>query len=151
MNKEKSVLYDIKNFKKINEDKTDKEEIYLNEKIRIKNINYSESKIYHSFFEEEILTFNESIFCAMKKKDGTYLLGGYKNHIYQLYFDKYGFPEIISGVDTGYGYYEDDMKGECMYSHDDSRYYSVGYIEECENGDIITISDLLKIKKFWKY
>ena len=46
---------------------------------------------------------------VQKKKDGTYLIGGLKNHIYQLYFDKYGFPEIISDVDTGYGYYEDDI------------------------------------------
>ena len=36
INKEKSVLYDIKNFKKIKEDKTDDEEIYLNEKIKLK-------------------------------------------------------------------------------------------------------------------
>jgi len=36
INKEKSVLYDIKNFKIIKEDKTDDEEIYLNEKIKLK-------------------------------------------------------------------------------------------------------------------
>ena len=43
------------------------------------------------------------------------------------------------------------MEGDCIYSYNDSRYYSVGKIKECENGDIITISDLDKIKKFWKY
>ena len=83
--------------------------------------------------------------------DGTYLLGGYKNHIYQLYFDKYGFVEIISEVDSGYGYYEDDLSGDCIYSIPASRYYSVGYIEECKNGYIITNSDLDNIKKFWRY
>ena len=149
-NKEESILYDIKNFKKIKEDKTEDNELYLNEKIKLK-IDGSDSIIYHCFFEEEILKIHDKYFCAIKKKDGTFLIGGYKNHIYQLYFDKYGFPEIISDVDTGYGYYEDDMEGDCIYSYNYSRYYSVGYIEECENGDIITISDLDKIKKFWKY
>ena len=127
--------------------------MYLNEKIIVK-INRSrrgKSAIYHEFFEEEIVNIDDVIMSVTKKMDGTYLIGGYRNHIYQIYFDKYGFPEIISKVDSGYGYYEDDLSGDCIYSIPDSRYYSVGYIEECKNGDIITISDLNKIKKFWKY
>ena len=150
MDQDKSVLYDIKNCKIIKEVQNT-QEIYINQKIKINNYNKSESKIYHNFFEEEILTFNEKILCVMKKKDGTYLLGGYKNHIYQLHFDKYGIPEIISVTDSGYGYYEDDMEGDCIYSYNYSKYYSVGDIKECENGDIITISDFSSIIKYWKY
>ena len=148
---EKSVLYEIKKFKLIKENKNSG--MYLNEKIIVK-INRSrrgKSAIYHEFFEEEIVNIDDVIMSVTKKMDGTYLIGGYRNHIYQIYFDKYGFPEIISEVDSGYGYYEDDLSGDCIYSIPDSRYYSVGYIEECKNGDIITISDLNKIKKFWKY
>ena len=96
-----------------------------------------------------MLSIDSRFLCVTKKKDGTYLIGIYDNQIYQLYFDKYGFPEVVSKVDSGYGYYEDRM--ECMYSHDDSRYYGVKYIEECKNGDILTVSDLYGIKKFWKY
>ena len=120
--------------------------IYLNEKILI-----SEDRIYHEFFEECIYEIGDSIYSITKKKDGTYLFGGKKNHIFQLNFDKYGFVELLSEVDTGYGYYEDDLSGDCIYSYSSSRYYSVGYIEECENGNILTISDLDNIKKFWKY
>ena len=58
---------------------------------------------------------------------------------------------MVSEVDTGYGYYEDDLKEDCIYSYSSSRYYGVGYVEEYENGDIITYSDLKKIKKFWRY
>ena len=117
----------------------------INEKIRIKNDD-SESAIYHEFFEEKIINFKDHILCITKKKDGTYLAGGYFNYIYQLYFDKYGLVEIIAKVDSGYGYYEDDLKGDCIYSYSNSRYNSVGNIEECENGDIITISDFSKKK-----
>ena len=146
---EKSLLYDIINFKLIKENKNGG--IYLNEKIIILENGVLGSAIYHEYFEEEILDIDDKIISVMKKMDGTYLLGGYKNHIYQIYFDKYGFAEIISEVDSGYGYYEDDLSGQCIYSIPDSRYYSVGYIVECKNGDIITISELDKIKKFWKY
>ena len=141
-----SGLYDIKNFKKIKENESS--EIYLNEKIIIK-YEVLDTIIWHEFFEEEMLSIIGRFLCVTKKKDGTYLIGIYNNQIYQLYFDKYGFPEVVSKVDSGYGYYEDRM--ECMYSHDDSRYYGVKYIEECKNGDILTVSDLYGIKKFWKY
>ena len=40
--------------------------------------------------------------------------------------------ELITKVDSGYGYYEDDLEGDYIYSYNSSRYYSVGYIEECE-------------------
>ena len=148
---EQSALYDIKSFKKIKESKgKDCKEIYLNEKIKIKE-NGSGTGIYHEFFEEEIFNFkHENILCVTKKKDGTYLLGGYYNYIYQIYFDKYGFVELLSKIDSGYGYYEDDLSGDCIYSIPDSRYYSVGFIEECENGNILTISDYEEIKKMWK-
>ena len=149
MGREKSALYDIKNYNKLKENK-DIKEIYLNEKIKIKSCG-SESIIYHVFFEDEILKIDEKFLCVTKKEDGAYLIGGYKNHIYQIYFDKYGFPELISKVDTGYGYYEDDLSGDCIYSYSSSRYYSVGYIEEFKNGNILTISDFCQIKKFWKY
>ena len=140
---EGTALYDVKNFKL----KKSKDcGIYLNEKILING-----DKIYHEFFEEYIYEIGDSIYSILKKKDGTYLLGGKKNHIFQLKFDKYGFVELLSEVDTGYGYYEDDLSGDCIYSYSASRYYSVGYIEECENGDILTISDFCKIKKFWKF
>ena len=141
-----SGLYDIKNFKKIKENESS--EIYLNEKIIIK-YEVLDTIIWHEFFEEKMLSIDSRFLCVTKKKDGTYLIGIYDNQIYQLYFDKYGFPEVVSKVDSGYGYYEDRM--ECMYSHDDSRYYGVKYIEECKNGDILTVSDLYGIKKFWKY
>ena len=39
-----------------------------------------------------------------------------KNHIFKIYFDKYGFPEVLSEVDTGYGVKEDDCEGDCIYS-----------------------------------
>ena len=147
--KEKTILYDIKtNMKKVKESKGKK--IYLNEKISINLETVRGSSIYNEFFEEDIFIFDERILCVIKKKDGTYLVGGYENNIYQLYFDKYGFVELISKVDTGYGYYEDNLEGDCIYSIPDSRYYSVGYIKECENGDIITISDYAKRKKIWK-
>ena len=107
--------------------------------------------IYHKFFEEEMIEINDTIESITKKIDGTYLLGGSKNHIYQVYFNKYGCAEVVSEVDTGYGYYEDDLKEDCIYSYSSSRYYGVGYVEECENGDIIPYSDLKKIKKFWRY
>ena len=149
MGREKSALYDIKNYQKLKENK-DIKEIYLNEKIKIKNYG-NESIIYHGFFEDEILKINETFLCVTKKADGTYLIGGYKNHIYQIYFDKYGFPELISKVDTGYGYYEDDLSGDCIYSYSSSRYYSVGFIEEFQNGNILTVSDFCQIKKFWRY
>ena len=35
----------------------------------------------------------------------------------------------------------DDLIGDCIHSITGSRYYSVGTIIECENGDILTISD----------
>ena len=147
--KEKTILYDIKtNMKKVKESKGKK--IYINEKISINLETIRGSSIFNEFFEEDIFIFDERILCVIKKKDGTYLVGGYENNIYQLYFDKYGFVELISKVDTGYGYYEDNLEGDCIYSIPDSRYYSVGYIKECENGDIITISDYAKRKKLWK-
>jgi hypothetical protein len=124
-------------------------EININENLKIKN-DKSGGAIYHSFFEEKIINFKDHILCITKKKDGTYLAGGYYNYIYQLYFDKYGLVEIISKVDSGYGYYEDDLSGDCIYSYSDSRYNGVGGIGECENGDIITISDFSKEKKVWK-
>ena len=144
--KNQSELYDIKNFKKIKQSNI--KEIYINENIKIiyKNIG---TIIYHNFFEEEIYDFNDYIECITKKKDGTYLAGGYHNYIFQLYFDKFGLVEIISKVDSGYGYYDDDLR-DCMYSDSDSRYYSVGLFEECNNGDIITYSDLFRIKKIWR-
>ena len=150
---EQSALYDIKSFKKIKEIKGKySKEIYLNEKIKIKENEFgSGTGIYHEFFEETIFNFKyENILCVTKKKDGTYLLGGYYNYIYQIYFDKYGFVELISKIDSDYGYYEDDLSGDCIYSIPDSRYYSVGLIEECENGNILTISDYEEIKKMWK-
>ena len=87
------------------------EKININEKLKIKN-DASGGAIYHEFFEEKIINFNDHILCITKKKDGTYLAGGYYNYIYQLYFDKYGLVEIITKVDSGYGYYEDDLKGD---------------------------------------
>lgn len=148
INRKKTLLYEIKsNMKKIKEEEG--ERIYINEQIFLFN-DVLKTKIYHCFFEEEIMEFDESILCAIKKKDGTYLFGGYDNNIYQLYFDKYGFIELISKVDSGYGYYEDDLSGDCMYSYSNSRNYSVGFIEEYENGTIMTISDLNNIKKIWK-
>ena len=119
--------------------------IYLNEKIQFLN------GIYHGFFEEKILEIDDIFPSITKKMDGTYLMGGHKNHIYQVYLDKYGFAEILAEVDTWYGYYEDDLKGDCIYSDSASGYYGVGYIKECENGDIMTISNLDRIKKFWRY
>ena len=143
----KSALYDIKNFKLIKENKDSA--LYLNEKIKMKKGELG-TVIYGEFFEKEILNFHENILCITKKMDDTYLAGGYHFHIYQLYFDIYGFIEIISEFDSGYGYYEDDLQGDCIYSIPASRYYSVGYIEECKNGNILTISDLDKIKKIWR-
>ena len=142
-----SALYDIKNFKKIKQN-NDIEAIFLNEKIKIK---YKELGfvIYHDFFDEEICNFKDLILCIIKKKDGSYLAGGYYNYIYQLSFDKYGLVEIVSTIDSGYGYYNDDLR-DCMYSDSDSRYYGVGFFEECNNGDIITYSDYLGIKKVWR-
>lgn len=119
--------------------------IYLNEKIQIIN------GIYHRFFEENILEIDDIYPSITKKMDGTYLIGCYKNHIYQVYFDKYGFAEILSEIDNGYRYYKDDLKGDCFYSDSASGYYGIGYIEECENCDIITISNKEQIKKFWRY
>ena len=152
MGYKQSALYDIKSFKKIKESK-DSEEIYLNEKIKIKkNITgITGTGIYHEFFEEVIDNFEyEDILCITKKRDGTYLLGGYYNYIYQIDFDKYGFVDFISKIDTGYGYYEDDLSGDCFYSIPDSRYYSVRFIKECDNGNILTISDYADIKKMWR-
>ena len=83
----------------------------------------------------------------LNKKDGTYLAGGYFNYIYQLYIDKFGIGEIISKVDSGHGYYEDNLEGDCIYSYASSRYGSVEKIEECENGDIIIFSDYYNRKK----
>jgi len=121
----------------------------INEKLKIKN-DKSGGAIYHEFFEEKIINFKDHILCITQKKDGTYLAGGYYNYIYQIYFDKYGLGEIISRVDSGYGYYEDDLSGDCIYSYSCSRYNSVGNIAECENGDIITISDYSNQKKIWR-
>ena len=147
--REKTILYDIKtNMKKIKE-KTGKK-LYINDKIYLDLDNTRGSSLYNEFFEEEIFNMDETILCAIKKKDGSYLFGGYKNNIYQFYFDEYGLAELVSKVDTGYGYYEDDLSGDCIYSIPDSRYYSVGTIIECENGDIITISDYCKRNKLWK-
>ena len=84
------------NYKIIDENKK-----YINEIIKIKDIE-SNSVIYHEFFEEEIFKFNDRILCLAKKKDGTYLAGGYYNNIIQIYFDKYGFVELISKVDSGF-------------------------------------------------
>ena len=134
--------------KKIKE-KTGKK-LYINDKIYLDLDNTRGSSLYNEFFEEEIFNMDETILCAIKKKDGSYLFGGYKNNIYQFYFDEYGLAELVSKVDTGYGYYEDDLSGDCIYSIPDSRYYSVGTIIECENGDIITISDYCKRNKLWK-
>ena len=150
MGYKQSALYDIKSFNKIKESK-DSKEIYLNEKIKIRK-NISGTGIYHEFFEEDIDNFkSENILCVTLKKDGTYLLGGYYNYIYKICFDKYGFVELISKIDTDYGYYEDNLSGDCFYSIPDSRYYSVRFINECDNGNILTISDYADIKKMWKY
>jgi len=120
----------------------------IKENIQFRNTNI----IYHEFFEEEMLKIKDIwIKSITKKKDGTYLMGGHKNHIFQIYFDKYGFPEVLSEVDTGYGVKQDDCKYDCIYSYSGASYYSVGLIEECENGDIITISCLDSINKFWRY
>ena len=169
----KSVLSDINSLKLFYEKNEElysiiksyfKSSLYFNEKFIIvkgykgdypnikENIQFQGSRIiYHEFFEEEILDINEKIYSITKKMDGTYLMGGKKNHIFQIYFDKYGFPEVISEVDTGYGVKEDDCEGDCIYSYSGSSYYSVGHIEECENGDIVTISCLDSLKKFWRY
>ena len=58
--------------------------------------------IYHEFFEEEIFYMDESILCVIKKKDGSYLVGGYNNNIYQIFIDKIGIPELICKVDSNY-------------------------------------------------
>ena len=169
----KSVLSDINSLKLFYEKNEElysiiksyfKSSLYFNEKFIIvkgykgdypnikENIQFQGSRIiYHEFFEEEILDINEKIYSITKKLDGTYLMGGKKNHIFQIYFDKYGFPEVLSEVDTGYGVKEDDCEGDCIYSYSGSSYYSVGLIEECENGDIVTISCLDSLKKFWRY
>jgi hypothetical protein len=46
-------------------------EININEKLKIKN-DKSGSAIYHEFFEEKIIHFEDHILCITKKKDGTY-------------------------------------------------------------------------------
>ncbi len=146
-----SILYDIKSFKIIKEikDIDESHSIYINEKMRVKNRDKT-AVIFHDFFEEDIFNFDDIIYCLTKKKDGTYLAGGRKNNIYQIYFDKYGFVELLDKVDSGYGIKEDDCKGDCIYSCGPGEYYSVDYIEECQNGNILTISKVDDVRKVWK-
>ena len=136
-------VFDIKsNYKKITE--TSKEN--FDDKIKI------EKGLYNEFFEEKMIEFEDDFCCSFKKRDGTYLFGGKNNFLYQIFFDKYGFPELISKIDTGYGYYSEPLGEDCFYSYtgSSSRYYSVGFIDECKNGDIITISELDRIEKRWR-
>ena len=151
ISQERKILFDIKSFKIIKEIKEINGNglIYLNEIIKMKSKDKIDV-IFHDFFEEEIFNFDETIYCITKKKDGTYLVGGKKNNIYQIYFDKYGFVELITKVDTGYGIKEDDCVGDCIYSCGPSEYYGVNFIEECENGNILTISKIDGIRKVWK-
>ena len=93
---------------------------------------------------------DENILWIIKKEDGTYLFGGTRNNIYQLNFDEYGFVDLVSKLDSGFGDYEDDPSGNCIYSCFGSGHEKVGFIKEMNNGDVITISDYSKKKKIWK-
>ena len=130
---------------------------YINNKLSFKITSNSKFEfdstfsIYNKEYNEEIFNIEEKILCILKLKDGTYLLGGYNNNIYQIFIDKIGIPELICKVDSNYGIFEDQLEpGDCIYSLLPSRPYSVGKIFQFENGDIITYSQWNKIPKLWK-
>ena len=157
---EESIFYDIKNeMKKIKKEKNNNNNSfqYINNKLSFKITSNSKFEfdstfsIYNKEYNEEILNIEEKILCVLKLKDGTYLLGGYNNNIYQIFIDKIGIPELICKVDSKYGIFTDQLEpGDCIYSLLPSRPYSVGKIFQFENGDIITYSQWNKIPKLWK-
>ena len=145
--KEESLFLDVKKgLKKIRKENKDDQYIFINSKFYFRYFGLS-LLIYNNEYDEQIFKLDKDIFCIKRLQDGTYLLGGSNNYIYQIFFDKFGNPEIICIVNSGYGTYENDSD----FAFSPLSTYGVGRFDQFENGDIITYSSYLDIPKLWKF
>ena len=134
----------MKKVKEVNERK-----IFISEKISFIPKKYiGGSTIYDEFSKKELFNMKESFLCLIKRKDGSYLAGG-QDTIFQFSFNENGECNLIAKVNSGYGTYCDDYSGNCIFSNDQPEYFGVGFIQEFENGDILTVSDFMHKRKIW--
>ena len=145
----KTILYDYKsNMKKVKE--VNERKIFISEKISIIPKKYiGGSTIYDEFSKKELFNMKESLLCLIRRKDGSYLAGG-QDTIFQFSFNENGECNLIAKVNSGYETYCDDYSGNCIFSNDQPEYFGVGFIQEFENGDILTVSDFMHKRKIWK-
>ena len=131
-----TIYYDTKNGFKIYQKFNGQHEI-INDKINfIYSYNFS---IYHKEFNEIIGVLDADIYVSTKLPDGSFLLGGYRNDIYQITLDKYGLPEIICIIDNGFGIWK-DPDDDCIYSLEPDRPYGTKEFILLDNGNIIVFA-----------
>ena len=144
--KEESLFFDVKKgLKKIRKENKNNEYMFINSKFYFE-YGFFCLLIYNNEYDEQIYKLEKDIYCIKRLQDGTYLLGGRDNDIYQIFFDKFGNPELVCVVDSGYGTFEDDDD----FAFSPIKPYGVGKIEQFENGDIITYSFNFNKAKLWK-
>ena len=105
---EEPLFLDVKKgLKKIWKENKNNEYIFINSKFYFE-YGFFCLLIYNNEYDEQTFKLEKDIYCIKRLQDGTYLLGGRDNDIYQIFFDKFGNPELVCVVDSGYGTFEDD-------------------------------------------